>query len=65
MQRARLAAAGIHLLARAHVIGEFHDVVEVSGALVLAHVEDLHQPGVGARNRLELPDALEFPIEGA
>src|SRR2546425_545753 len=47
---------------RAGIVGQLHHVVEVFvGA---ADLQDVHQPIVRPRNRLELLDATKLPLEG-
>src|SRR5439155_19406494 len=46
------------------VVGHLHHVVEKAGFVVPAYVKDVNEALVGTRERLEIPDAREFPVKG-
>ena len=59
---ARGVGGFVNVLAAAHVVGQFHDVVEA--VLGAADVEDVELALVAAGNRLEPLDAGELALEG-
>ena len=46
------------------VIRQLHHIVIEAALLVPAHVQNVHQPGMPTRDRLELLNALELAMEG-
>jgi hypothetical protein len=57
-ERARNVLIGVFDRTGHRVIREFHDVIE--GVLEFAHVQDLHEAGMAAGNRLEAADRIEL-----
>jgi hypothetical protein len=46
------------------IVRQFHHIVEAAQVLIAANVEDADKPRMTARDRLELHDSLELPVEG-
>ena len=62
-ERSGRVALGVNFLAPHLIVGQFHHVIET--ILVPSDVENIHLAVVGAGDRLELLDAVEFPFERA
>ena len=62
-ERERPVFGRVDLVARIHVVGELHHVVEEPGLLVLPDMQQRELPGLRPRHRGEPLQAAEFPLE--
>ena len=57
-QRAWFVTANVHSTPRQMIVGQLHAVIEIIGSP--SYVQNVHKPGVCARDRLKCGHALEF-----
>jgi len=50
-------------LAGADIIAKFHHIIKISGGIVAAHLEDVHQPIVQPRDRFEFQHAVKLTLK--
>src|SRR6185436_16128607 len=54
LQRARLIIGRLNSLPLLEVIRQFHDVIKIGTGVIAADLQDVHQPFVRTRDRLEI-----------